>query len=167
VVTTVSQTLNFQNAQTFNVGGLMDVQHLTQSTTLSSKTTTRSGLLVSEDLKILSYPFVLNYNQVPNPDGSVSILTTANQKLLSSDRKSFEGFEYFSDQSSDSVTSQDTQNYDTSLQFVGHTGASSQASYSSHDSLGNCYSRTLTSANNALTNVEDGQGCNNGHDHDH
>lgn len=165
VVTTVSQTLNFQNAQTFNVGGLTDVQHLTQSTTLNSKTTTREGPLVSQDIKTFSYPFVLNYNQVPNADGSLSILTTANQKLLSTDRKSFEGFEYFSDQSSDSVTSQDTLNYDTTLTFTGHSGASSQAAYSSRNSLGDCYSRTLTSANNALTAVKDGQGCSNGHGH--
>jgi hypothetical protein len=171
VVTTVNQSLNFLSVQTFNVNGLTDIQDLTQSTTVKAKTTTREGPFVFEDVKTFSYPFTFNYNQALNADGSLSIPVAADQKLLTTDTKSFEGFEYFSDKTSEEVTAQDTLNYDTSLNFAGHTGSSSQASYGTHNSQGYCYSRVLTSASNALTGFTDGQGCDdhhhgNGHDPD-
>ena len=162
VTTTVQQTLNFENSQTFNVAGLTDVQDLTQSTTVNSKTTTVDGLLVFEDIKTLSYPFTYSYNQVENADGSVTIPNISDQKLLITDKKTLEGLEYFSSSSSEEVATQDTENYNSSLNFTGHSGTSSKASYSAKDSLGYCYSRTLTSANNLLTGVKDNQGCNEG-----
>lgn len=166
VVTTVEQGMDFQNAQTFNVLGNYDVQDLTQSTTVKAKTTTREGPLVSEEVKTFSYPFVMNYNQVLNADGSITILTTADQQLQTTDKKSFEGWEYFSDKTSEEVSGQDTKNYDTSLNYIGHTGAAANASYSEHNSDGYCYSRTLTSASNVLTAFTDGQGCDDD-DHGH
>ena len=165
VVTTVNQSLNFLSTQTFNVGGLTDVQDLTQSTTVNAKTTTREGPFVSEEVRTFSYPFVFNYNQVENADGSVTIPVAADQKLLITDKKSFEGFEYFSENTSEEVKTQDTQNYDSSLNFTGLSGTSSRASYATHNSQGYCYSRILTSANNVLTGVTDGQGCNDDHGH--
>jgi hypothetical protein len=162
IVTTVEQTVDFENSQKFNVGGLTDVQDLTQSATVNSKTTTNDGLLVFQDLKTVSYPFTFSYNQVENADGSVTIPNISDQKLLITEKKTFEGLEYFSENSSEEVASQDTLNYDSSLNFTGHSALSSKASYSAKDSLGYCYSRTLTSANNLLTDVKDGQGCNPG-----
>jgi hypothetical protein len=162
VDTTVEQSLSFENSQTFNVGGLTDVQDLTQSTTVHSKTTTRDGLLVFEDIKTFSYPFTYSYNQVENADGSVTIPNISDQKLLITDKKTLEGLEYFSENTSEEVATQDTENYNSSLNFTGHSDTSSKASYSTHNSLGYCYSRTLTSANNLLTGVKDGQGCNEG-----
>jgi hypothetical protein len=169
VVTTVNQSLSFLSAQTFNVSGLTDIQDLTQSTTVNAKTTTREGPFVSEDVRTFSYPFVFNYNQVENANGSLTIPVAADQKLLISDKKSFEGLEYFSEKTSEEVNSQDTLNYDSSLNFAGHTGSSSQASYATHNSKGYCYSRTLTSASNVLTEFTDGQRCDDddhGHGHD-
>jgi hypothetical protein len=64
------------------------------------------------------------------------------------------------------VAAQDTENYDASLNFTGHTATSSKASYSVQNSDGYCYSRTLTSASNALTGVTDGKDCGR-HDHGH
>jgi hypothetical protein len=165
----VNQSLSFLSAQTFNVSGLTDIQDLTQSTTVNAKTTTREGPFVSEDVRTFSYPFVFNYNQVENVNGSLTIPVAADQKLLISDKKSFEGLEYFSEKTSEEVNSQDTLNYDSSLNFAGHTGSSSQASYATHNSKGFCYSRTLTSASNVLTGFTDGQRCDDddhGHGHD-
>ena len=162
VTTTVEQSLNFENAQTFNVAGLTDVQDLTQTTTVNSKTTTWDGLIVLQDIKTFSYPFSLSYNQVENADGSVTIPNISDQKLLITDKKTLEGLEYFSSNSSEEVATQDTENYNSSLNFTGHSGTSSKASYSAKDSLGYCYSRTLISANNLLTDVKNGQGCNEG-----
>jgi hypothetical protein len=168
VVTTVNQSLNFLSTQNFNVGGYTDIQDLTQSTTVNAKTTTREGPFVSEDVRTFSYPFVFNYNQVENADGSVTIPVTADQKLFTTDNKSLDGFEYFSEKASEEVNTQDTLNYDSSLNFVGHTGSSSEASYATHNSKGYCYSRTLTSANNVLTGFTDGQGCDDDdHGHSH
>ncbi len=159
VVTIVNQSMDFLSTQTFNVGGLTDMQDLVQSTNVNARTTTRDGPFVSEDVKTFSYPFVFNYNQAENSDGSVSIPVSADQKLLITEKKSFEGFEYFSEKVSEQVKSQDTLNYDSSLNFSGHTGSSSKASYATDNSLGYCYSRKLTSENNALTKVIDGRRC--------
>src|SRR5271170_3976351 len=168
VVTTVNQSLSFLSTQTFNVGGLTEVQDLTQSTAVNAKNTTREGPFVSEDVRTFSYPFVFNYNQVENADGSVTIPVAADQKLLISDKRSFEGLEYFSEKTSEEVNTQDTLNYDSSLNFAGHTGSSSKASYATHNSQGYCYSRKLTSASNALTGFTDGQGCDDDdHGHSH
>ena len=168
VVTTVNQSLNFLSTQNFNVGGLTDIQDLTQSTTVNAKTTTREGPFVSEDVRTFSYPFVFKYNQVGNADGSVTIPVAADQQLLTSDKKSFEGLEYFSEKTSEEVKTQDTLNYDSSFNFTGHSGTSSQASYATHNSQGYCYSRKLTSASNALTGFTDGQGCDDDdHGHSH
>lgn len=165
VVTTVSQSMQFLSAQTFNVGGVNDVQDLTQSTTVNAKTTTREGLFLFEEEKTFSYPFTLQYNQTQNADGSVTIPIKSDQQLLTTDKKSFEGLPYFLDQSSEQVSTQDTQNYDTSLHFTGNSGTASKASYSTHNSDGYCYSRTLTTASNALTGYKDGQGCSDDHGH--
>jgi hypothetical protein len=167
VVTTVNQSLRFLSAQTFNVNGLTDIQDLTQSTTVNARTTTREGPFVFEEVKTFSYPFTFNYNQALNADGSLSIPVAADQKLLITDMKSFEGFEYSWDKVSEEVKSQDTLNYDSSINFIGHTGSSSQASYSTHNSDGYCFSRMLTSANNALISFTDGQGCDDDHGHGH
>jgi Peptide N-acetyl-beta-D-glucosaminyl asparaginase amidase A len=167
VVTTVNQSMDFLSTQTFNVGGLTDMQDLVQSTNVKARTTTREGPFVSETVKTFSYPFVFNYNQAENADGSVSIPVSADQKLLTTEKKSFEGFEYFSEKVSEQVKSEDTLNYDSSLNFSGHTGSSSKASFATDNSLGYCYSRKLTSENNALTKVIDGKRCDDhGRDND-
>lgn len=165
VVTTVNQTMHFLSTQTFNVNGLMDIQDLTQSTTVNARTTTREGPFVFEDVKTFSYPFTFNYNQTLNADGSLTIPISTNQQLLTTHTKSFAGFDYFWENTSEQVTAQDTQNYDTSIHYTGHTATSSKASYATHNSDGYCYSRTLTSASNALTAYKDGQGCDNDHGH--
>lgn len=166
VVTTVDQSVNFLSAQSFNVGGLTDVQDLKQSTTVDARTTTHQGPLVFEEEKTFSYPFTFQYNQVQNADGSVTIPVSSDQQLLTTDTKSFAGRSYFSERSAEQVSSQDTQNYDASLNFTGTSGTASRATYAVHNSDGYCYSRTLTSANLALTGFKDGQVCKDEHRRD-
>jgi hypothetical protein len=60
---------------------------------------------------------------------------------------------------SNSVTAEDTLNYDANFNFTGNTGTKSSQTYNSLDSEGNCYSRTLTAANLKLTGVTDGAAC--------
>jgi hypothetical protein len=165
VTTTVNQTMNFLSAQTFNVNvnGLMDIQDLTQSTGVDARITTRQGPLVLEEERTFSYPFTFQYNQTQNADGSVTIPSKSDQKLLITDTKSFEGWPYFQENTSEEVAAQNTQNYDTSLNFTGNTNTSSKASYFTHNSDGYCYSRTLNSTNNALSSYQDGQVCEHGH----
>jgi Peptide N-acetyl-beta-D-glucosaminyl asparaginase amidase A len=163
VVTTVNQKMNFLSAQTFTINGLTDIQDLTQSTTVDARTTKREGPFVSEEEKTFSYPFTFQYNQTQNADGSVTIPVKSDQQLLITDKKSFEGLEYFSEKTTEEIAAQDTQNYDATLNFIGNSGTSSKAAYSTRNSKGYCYSRTLTSDGNILSGYKDGQSC---HDHD-
>jgi hypothetical protein len=95
----------------------------------------------------------------------VTIPVKSDQQLLITDTKRFEGQKYFSEKTSEEIAAQDTQNYDASLNFTGSTGTSSKATYSTQNSDGYCYHRTLTSASNNLTESKEDQSCHEGHDH--
>ena len=158
VETTVNQTINFQNTQKFLINATTYDQDLVQSTDVTTKTTTRDGLIFTQNEKTFSYPFTFNFDEAVNADGSLTVVEASDQKYLTNGAKSLEGFNIFSDKTSNEVASHDTMNYDSSGNFVGQTTASSQ-NYLTNNSLGYCYSRSITSAQFALTNVTDGKGC--------
>jgi len=57
------------------------------------------------------------------------------------------------------VKSNDTLSFDASGNLTAAGKGSSSASYVSKDTLGDCYSRTLTAANQKLTAVTTGAQC--------
>jgi hypothetical protein len=160
VETTVSQKMNFSSVQNFKVNPntSLDVQNLTQSTTVDAKITTRNGFLVTENEKTYSYPFIFNFDEGPNPDGTFTIQVTNDQQYLVNETKSLFGLPLYTSQTSNHHSAQDTLQFDTSGNPTGTTTTSSQ-DYTAHNSLGYCYSETLTSANLALTAVTTGKGC--------
>jgi hypothetical protein len=159
VDTTVKQTMDFNNTQNFTINATTYIQDLAQTTNVVSSTTTREGPLVLTDEKTFSYPFTFYYGQTTNSDGSISVANISDQKYLTNDAKSFEGFKFYLDKTSNEVASHDTLNYTSAGVYTGHTGASSSQNYFTNNSLGYCYSRSLASANSALTSYKDGDGC--------
>ena len=160
VVTTVQQQVNFLNTQTFNVnpntGG--DVQDVVQSSTVDSQTTTQEGVIRQTVSKHVSYPLTVDFAFTPNTDGSANQATSVNQQNLQTDIKALNGFPLFESSTQEQVLSTDTLSINSANELTGAVGNSS-ASFQSNDSLGHCFSRSLTGKNQVLTNVTDGKSC--------
>ena len=161
VETTVEQKVDFLSTQTFNVnpntGG--DIQNAVQTSTVDSQTTTRQGFLVETVSKHVSYPLTVDFSFTPNPDGTFSQVTSVNQQNQQTDTNALNGFPLFENNAQEQVISKDTLSINAADQLTGAVGNSS-ASFHSNDSLGNCFSRSLTAENQVLTSVTDGKGCN-------
>ncbi len=158
VETTVQQTVNFDSAQTFNVG-VNDIQNTVQTSTVNAKTTTQLGPLVEVSEKTISYPLTLDYSYVVNANGSAAQVVSVNQQDLESETQSLNGFPLLSSSVAEQVQASDTLDFDANGNFTGAGPTKSSASYVAKDSLGNCYSESLTSANRVLTGVASGKEC--------
>lgn len=162
VETTVDQTVTFQNSQQVKVvnpnNPSVDVQNVTQLTTVNGRTTTRDGFLTTQHEVHLSYPLLLDYSYVTNSDGSAVQTVTSDQQYRDDSERALFGFDLYNNHVREEVNTTDTLTFNANGSLT--KAGSSTASYRSHDSLGNCYSRRLTQANQVLTAVTDGQGCN-------
>jgi hypothetical protein len=160
VETTVAQTVDFLNTQTFNInpntGG--DVQDAVQTSTVDSQTTTQQGVLRETVSKHVSYPLTVDFSFAPTTGGAFAQVTSVNQQNQQTDTRTLNGFPLFQSSTQEQVLSKDTLSINASDELTGATGNSS-ASFQSNDSLGNCFSRSLTAENQVLTSVNDGKGC--------
>jgi hypothetical protein len=160
VETKVEQTIDFLNTQKVDVNPNIgpDIQDVVQSTSVDSVTTTRLGLLTETDTQHFSYPFLLNYTFLYNADGTYTQVVTSNQGDFVTDLK-INGHEIFTKEYKEQVDSTDKLQFDASFNLTAAGVGHSSASYTSKDSLGNCYSRSLTAANQKLTTVIDDANC--------
>jgi Peptide N-acetyl-beta-D-glucosaminyl asparaginase amidase A len=161
VETTVEQKVNFLSTETFNVnpntGG--DMQNAVQTSTVDSETTTRSGVVVQTESRHVSYPLTVDFSFIANANGTFTQVTTANQQNLMTESKALNGFPVFQSNTQEQVNSNDTLQFDASENLTAAGVGKSSASFQSNDSLGNCFSRSLTAENQVLTSVTDGKGC--------
>jgi hypothetical protein len=159
VETTVEQSVAFLSNQQFNVGPTTDIQNAQQTSTLDSTTTTKDAFFVNTTEQHFSYPLTIDFSFQVNPDGTETQATTVAQKDLVSESKSLNGFRFYDSNLSNEVNATDTLNITSSGTLAGNSGSKTTQTYSTNDSLGNCYSRTITAVAQALTAVEDGKGC--------
>ncbi len=161
VETTVQQTMNYTNTQQFDVvnpsNPTTDMQNVEQLTTLDSTTTTRTGPFESRSQQHFSYPLTIDFDYVANPDGSLSQTTKVNQQYLLSTTDQ-NGFIVYTSGLDNHVQAQDTEALSAAGVFTDNP--SSSQSYTFNDNRGGCYSETLTSKNNVLTNIS--KGCHTG-----
>lgn len=161
VETTVEQKVDFNSTQTFNVNtsGSTDIQNVVQTSTVGSKTTSQLGFLKETTDKQISFPLTLNYSYTTNADNSAQQVVTADQKDIELETKSINGFPIFGSTVNEQVHTTDTYNFSAAGALVSAMPTSANATYKSQDTLGNCYSRQVTSAARAVTAVTDGTGC--------
>ncbi len=158
VETTVLQTVDFNNTQTFDITAAADIQNAVQLTTVNSRTSTQTGLEVQVSQKTVTYPFTVDYAFVENPDGSLYQQVTANQQDIENESQSLNGLPIFASSTDEQVKSTDKQSVSASgVYSVGPTNSS--AAYVTNNSLGQCYSRNIASVSGVLTSVTDGTGC--------
>jgi len=161
VTTTIQQSLNFLNTQTFDVTPLIDEQNAVQTSTVDSFTTTQQGILSTTRQEHFSYPLTVDYNFTESPDLTTGAqVVSVNQQFLHNQSSGLFGLPIYASQTNEQTTASDTLNFN----FVAGTdtpqGAKTTQTYKFNDNRGDCYSETLTAANNALTNISNG--CHNG-----
>jgi hypothetical protein len=160
VVTTVQQQVNFLNTQTYNVNPVGSfVENVVQASTVDSQTTTQQGVLRQTVSKHVSYPLTVVFSEIANPDGTFNEVTSVNQQNLQSDTKALDGFPLFESNTQEQVISMDTLPLSAQGAPTAAGTGNSSASFQSNDSLGHCFSRSLTAKDQVLTNVTDGKGC--------
>jgi hypothetical protein len=165
VETTVAQKVNFLSAQTFDVNAASgpEIQNVVQTSTVDSETTTRDGFLVEKTTKHVSFPLTLDFSFVNNPNGTFTQVVSVDQQDLHNEARSLNGFSFFHSNTQEQVNSKDTLQLNADFSISTPGVGNSSASYSTNNSLGDCYSRSLTAADQKLTSVTDGKGCHNNH----
>jgi hypothetical protein len=149
VTTTVTETVNFVNAQQLTNSATQEVivDNLTSTVDSTETTATTSGSSTKSFHTENPLQFFLNY--AVNTDGSSTQLVTAELR----DVNNQVGPGSYSSNASEDVLTTDQLNFDSSGNLTSKNGQASTGTYSSSDSDGNVYSSTLTAAKNALTGV--------------
>jgi hypothetical protein len=163
VTTTVDEAVNFKNVTYVALTATNEeIQNEVQSSTVDAKTTTQQGFLFDTRETHFSYPFTINLSDTFLSSGDVPQVTSIDQQYEKSETDTLEGFPVFQSSESNEVTTQDSTEFVLSnggYSLGPSTGQSSKQTYTYNDSLGDCYSRTLTAADLLLTRVENQQEC--------
>jgi hypothetical protein len=162
VSTKIQEKVNFSNVQTVTSTATQFGQSAVQTSTINAKTTTQAGFIATSKETNVSYPFNINYLETLETNGNIGQVSTVGQNFLRDETESLEGFPIFHSSVSNELTSGDTATFvasPTGYSLGPNSGQSSKQTYIFKDSLGNCYSRTLTAANNELTAVADQKEC--------
>ena len=162
VSTKIQQNVNFSNAQTVTSTATQFGQSIVQTSTINGTTTTQTGPLVTTKETRVSYPFTGGYLETLETNGDIDETSTIAQNFLRSEAETFEGFPFFQSSVSNQVNSEDNAVFvpsPTGFSLGSTSGQKSTQTYIFKDSLGHCYSRALTAANNELTNVANQKDC--------
>lgn len=163
VVSTVAQTVGFDDKQSFVIDASTFHQVSTQTTSVDSVSRSRVGpLLTVESRQQASYPLLVDYNQKLAADGSLSAATTVHQGYASHAERRWLGFPVYAADLSNTIDTGDTLNFDASGALTSHTGQHSAQNYAFGDSLGSCYRVSLTTDTGALASYAAGTGCPDG-----
>ena len=162
VDTKIYETSHFSNVQEYRITDSLDVENVTQTTTIDSTTTTRDGSLTLQVSKHLSYPLVTDITFVEYPDGNFAQKAKISQKYESTETEKANGVPIYYSIVTNAVAPTDTLLVNSSFEITGNEDQSSSQDYFSFDTINGCYSRSLTEANNVLTGVTNGAGCTHG-----
>lgn len=168
VQTEVKQDIQFSNTQDFNITNTVFVQNITQNTRISSVITRRHGEDRGDDdggdvtVQQFEWPLQLDFSFVVNPDGSGSQTTTIQQTFNKIEVAPGDDGPSFT-VVSNSVSPTDTLLFDASFNVTGSQNQTSKQRYFAKDSSGDCFSRTITASAGLLTNIIDGQSCDEDH----
>jgi hypothetical protein len=160
VTTTVDQTVSFADTQTFDITATDFHQISDQLTTVQGVSRSTVGKFISGEFKAnFSYPLHVDYNQTNAPNGGYSILTSIKQGYDQHTGLSLGGLSLYSADVHNQVAGSDTMAINSSFQITGHSGQQTTQDFTFKDSLGSCYSGSVSSADNAVTAYTTGQGC--------
>ena len=164
VVSSVTQTVGFDDTQSFVIDADTFHQVSDQLTQVDSVSKSQLGALLSvETRQHAAYPLHVDYNQQLAADGSLSAATTVHQGYASHAERRWLGFPVYTADLSNTIDSGDTLNFDASGALTSHTGQHSAQSFAFGDNLGSCYRVDLATSAGALASYASGNGCPSGH----
>jgi hypothetical protein len=156
-ITTVKQTINFNQDQYFTIDSDLYQQNIIQLTTANGKSTTTVGGATTAT----ATNFSLYIDEAVNPDGTISEALQSSQQDVTEVTKYASSAVVDSSSVTNTVDSQDTLNFDASGNFTGDSNATSSQVYQAEDTDGVCYNETLKSANRKLKSVSKNTTCGN------
>ena len=160
VTSTVAQKINFSNLQKFSITATTYVQDITQVTTIDSTFTVVNSAGTYVDKVSTGWPLTVDIGLLFNPDGTIDQTTAINQNFDRNQKATLNGQVTSFSFLHDGVTPTDTLVFDSNFNLIGHQDQSSAQKYYEYNLTGYCYSRSITAANNVLTSITDGVGCN-------
>ncbi len=152
VATSIDQTVSFSSVQQFDVSASKDIQNSQQMTTVSSLTTTQNFYEVLTQQQTFQYPLTLRYSYLAQADGSASQTTAIQQGDSVSTAFFLNGLPTFTSNLTNTVSPSDTLLFDPSGAAT-RQGQHSAQTYSSSDSTGSLYRRTITADGGVLSSV--------------
>ena len=151
VTTTVKQTVDFTNKQTFDLSDTEYEQDIAVTSNMKSTTTVAAkGQPTVTYLRDQQFPLNFDILVTVLSDGGEDQNEVSWQSYHVQSTTKQSGVITYLDLLTDAVESTDTLQFDSSGNFIGNTGQASSQFYSNTDSTGVNYVCTLTAANNAL-----------------
>lgn len=160
VTTTVAQDINFSNQQSFKIQPTLYVQDIDQDTTIHSIVTTRNAGGTFVDTLNQNWPLTVDISVTANSDGSFVQTTSINQYLEKDSEVKHDGQPTSFSLLENRVKTTDALDVSNQGFITGNQDQASSQDFFVSNSTGYCYSRDITAANNVLTSVTDGVGCN-------
>jgi hypothetical protein len=158
VTTKVSQKVNFNNHQSFDITGTKYVQNITQKSSVNSTTTVSqkgaANIVTTQDY---TFPLIVDIKEVVLADGDINQTTTADQTYELNVNTTQSGASTYSSSLTNTAQHVDTLEFDSSFNLLGNTGQSSAQQYNYYDSTGAGYECDIAAVANALTAF--GPGC--------
>ncbi len=159
VQTVVNEDVEFRQVQYFTIDSSEYVQNVVQSTSVSGgSTTTLNGVTTALDTDY-SYPFSVDYAAVLASDGNETVTTQTDQQYLAGSTQFLGSNAEYSSFESNTVTAQDTLNFNSSGNFTGNSNTKSSQTEVEGDTFGYCHSETLTSVSLKLSGVVYNAAC--------
>jgi len=162
VSTRIDEDVHFSNAQNVTNTATSFAQSAVQTSTVNARTTTRIGPLAVTKETNVSYPFSIKFVETLETNGDIDQTSKVEQNFERDQADTIDGYPLFRSSVFNQVSSRDKAVFVPSpagYSLGPNTGQSSQQTYIFKDSLGACYSRTLTAAANKLTGVADQKEC--------
>ncbi|WP_291195383.1 peptide-N4-asparagine amidase [Frateuria sp.] len=165
VRSTVTQTVGFDDTQSFLINASTYDQHTVQLTRVDSLSTRQRGPLAEIYEQHVRYPLDLDYRQLAAADGSLGAAATVRQGQELSTTRSLAGVPLYATRLSNQVEAADTLQFSAAGAFIGHTGQRNTQAYRFDDTLGSCYQASVSSVGGLLSAYTQGQGCPGGSNH--
>jgi hypothetical protein len=158
VTTEVTQRIDFENEQRFDVSATVYGQDIRQWTGVSSHTRTRGRSAARDAFVTYEWPLRVTLSATTNADQSSQQTTTIRQQYARTELVDEAGRAPVSSVLSNVVAPTDTLLFDASGAFTGKRDQASSQEYFAVDSLGGCYARKLTAAGGVVT-ADEGGAC--------
>jgi hypothetical protein len=158
--TKVDQTVSFADTQGFNITSTIYDQTSDQLTKVDGvSSSTANGFPIGQFEEHYHYPLHVDVDQTTASNGNITMVTTVKQGYDQHTSLGVGGFPLYAAEVHDHVDAGDTLQLDSSYNLLGHSGQHNTQTFAFRDSLGGCFSRSVTTTNDTVSGYSNAQGC--------